>query len=144
MCILHDTVNSKLFWSELAFAGTPHNQEREKNNGCVVVVVQRFPGLRHLCGTSAFIPDYGPRFWTEVTNFRATWGWIWNVQVVSAIIKFYVERAHVLSKVELVMLFHLKLPLEYSILSVVCALKWSLWCYYSPNPRCIVLPNSFC
>lgn len=41
-------------------------------------------------GTSAFIPDYGLRFWTEVTNFRATWGWMWNVQVVSAIIIFYV------------------------------------------------------
>lgn len=64
-------------------------------------------------GTSAFIPDYGPRFWTEVTNFRATWGWIWNVQVVSAIVIFYFKRAHVLSKVKLVVLFHLKLRVFY-------------------------------
>lgn len=55
---------------------------------------------------------YGPRFWTEVTNFRATWGWIRNVQVVSAIIIFYVKRAHILSKVELVVLFHLLVLLE--------------------------------
>jgi hypothetical protein len=41
MCILHDTVNSKLFWSELAFAGTPHNQERER---VTVVLLLLFKG----------------------------------------------------------------------------------------------------